>query len=182
MASSPKIADKGECPIALCGVWKQQMSSCESMCPFLAGLGMPNALQYVACPLVDTLKTTLRISCPDPGVLEIVDKTAFGRNATVVATDGTEVEKLTRNGRKTYMLSATTATATESTLTCRLTSRGPGWYTRQERSLSPDGQSLVERNVLVRPGSDDVVVTRHFVRANDEDLRPKPKEAKAKSL
>jgi hypothetical protein len=33
--------------------------------------------------------------------------------------------------------------------------------------------------VLVRPGSDDVVVTRHFVRANDEDLRPKPKEAKA---
>ena len=164
-----------QCPTALCGVWKQQMSKCESMCPFLVGLGMPKTLQYVACPLVDSLKTTLRISCPEPGQLEIVDKTAFGRNATVVPTDGTEVEKITRNGRKTFMLSAT-ASVHESTLTCRLTSRGPGWYTRQERSLSPDGQSLIERHVLVRPGSDDVVITRHFTKGTDEDLRPKPKE------
>ena len=74
------------------------------MCPFLVGLGMPKALTYVACPLVDNMKTTLRISCPQPGSVELVDKTKLGRNVTSVTTDGTEVEKLTRNGRKTFML------------------------------------------------------------------------------
>ena len=131
---------------------------------------MPSYLTYVACPLVDKLKTTLRISCPAAGQLEVVDKTAFGRNSTAVMTDGREEEKTTRNGRKTFMLSAVT-TADSSTLMCRLTSRGDGWQTRQERHVSPEG-GLVERHVLVRPEKPDVVITRHFVRGSEEDLRP----------
>lgn len=133
---------------------------------------MPSALQYVACPIADNTTTVLRIACPEDGVVEIVDKTAFGRNSTRVRTDGSESERLTRGRKKPFMLSGE-ATEDKSVLHCRLVSRGPGWHTRQERFLSDDGQSLVERHVLVRPEQEDVVVTRHFVRAvGSEDLRP----------
>ena len=165
------------CPTELCGVWKQDMARCESLCPLLAGLGMPKLLQHMACPIADRTTTTLRISCPEPGVVEIVDKTAFGRNPTRVATDGSEREQLTRGRKKPFLLSAE-ATAGRSVLHCRLSSRGPGWHTRQERFLSTDqfdetgSPLLVERHVLVRPSEPDVVVTRHFRRGNDEDLRP----------
>lgn len=132
---------------------------------------MPRAISWAACPLIDNMQTTLRISCPEPGSLEIVDKTKFGRNATRVTTDGIEVEKQTRNGRKTFMLSAPETTTQSSVLSCRLTSRGPGWYTRQERELCPDG-SLVERHVLVRPLESDIVVSRYFTKDGDESLEP----------
>jgi len=134
---------------------------------------MPSALQYIACPIADNTSTVLRISCPDPGIVEIVDKTALGRNSTRVSSDGVETERLTRGRKKPFMLSGE-ATEDKSVLHCRLVSRGPGWHTRQERFLSDDGERLVERHVLVRPEQEDVVVTRQFVRApgNDEDLRP----------
>ena len=138
---------------------------------------MPQLLTHVACPIADNTKTTLRISCPDTSTIEIVDKTAFGRNATRVPLDGSETERLTRGRKKPFMLSAT-GDESKSVLHCRLVSRGPGYSTRQERFLSPtavDAQGtpmLVERHVLVRPDLDDVVVTRHFTRVSDEDLRP----------
>ena len=71
---------------------------------------------------------------------------------------------------------------------CRLFQRGPGWETRQERCLADppgsrggatqvlaDGEGegeaaggtgamLRERNVLVRPGQEDIVVDRYFTR------------------
>ena len=138
---------------------------------------MPKAMQFAACPIADNTTTTLRISCPEAGVVEIVDKTAFGRNATRVPSDGSESERFSRARKKPFMISATAA-EDRSVLQCRLVSRGPGFYTRQERFLSKDhfdadGRPLlVERHVLVRPELEDVVVTRHFRRCNDEDLRP----------
>ena len=109
-------------------------------------------------------------------MLEIVDKTKlFGRNATRVSTDGREQEVLTRGRKKPFMLSARTDVG-GAALTCRLVSRGPGWFTRQERFLSSDEVDadgrplLIERHVLTAPGRDDVVVHRRFERASDEDL------------
>ena len=171
------MSSSSPCPTSLCGVWQQDSSKCESLCPLLAGLGMPKALQYIACPIADRTRTTLRISCPETGTVEIVDKTAFGRNATRVPLDGSESERLTRAKKKPFMLSAS-GSEELSVLTCRLVSRGPGWYTRQERFLSETQRDangepmLVDRHVLVRPDEPDVVITRHFTKSKDEDLRP----------
>ena len=165
------------CPTALCGVWHQEKDKCESLCPLLVGLGMPKSLQYIACPAADLTSVTLRISCPEENTVEIVDKTVFGRNATRVPLDGSESERSTRGRKKPFMLSGTASEAS-ATLQCRLTSRGPGWFTRQERFLSPDlvdssgAPLLVERHVLVRPEAEDVVITRHFRKSTEEDLRP----------
>lgn len=132
---------------------------------------MPRSLLLVACPFVDRTHTTLRISCPTQGEVEVVDKTVFGRNTTRVSTDGKEIEQRTKGRGKPYMLSATVESEASSTLHCRLTSRGPGWYTRQVRFVSAEG-NLVERNVLEQPGVADVVCERVFTRANDENLQP----------
>ena len=127
---------------------------------------MPRAIRWAACPVVDNCPTTLRISCPEEGTLEIVDKTPFGRNPTRVSTDGSEREQQTRNKKKVFMLSATTSLQ-EAVLQCRLVSRGSGWYTRQERELAaPD--VMHERHVLVRPGESDISIQRVFKRANEE--------------
>ena len=151
------------------GVWKQDSSRCESLCPLLEGLGLPSALRGIACTVADSTMTTYRITCPTPDTCKIVDKTWFGRNETSVPLDGTERETKTRNGRKTFMLSGSVSDDGTSTVQCRLVSRGEGWYTRQERKVTAPGE-LRERNVLVRPGHDDVVVTRIF-KKTDEDVR-----------
>ena len=83
------------------GVWSQDMAACESMGPFLQGLGVP----WFVWPIVDQLHTALHISAPAPGALQIVDQTLFGANTTRVELDGSEVEKKTRGGRKSFMLS-----------------------------------------------------------------------------
>jgi hypothetical protein len=160
------------CQSQLCGVWRQDASRCESLCPLLEGLGLPPALLWAACPIADRVHTTLKISCPEAGRVEIVDKTVFGRNVTSVRTDGSEEEHFSRTKRKPFMLSATAADDASVTLNCRLVSRGPGWHTRQERELGENGRTLVERHVLVRPGHEDVVVERMFNRVPGEDLRP----------
>ena len=166
------------CPSDICGVWRQRLDRCQSLCPFLEGLGLPPAITWAACPIVDNVPVTLRISCPEAGRLEVVDKTKlFGRNVTSVPTDGTEIECASKAKKKPFMLSAQT-TSQSAVLTCRLISRGPNWYTRQERLLSSEkdasGQPmLIERHVLVRPDREDVVVERLFARSSvsDEDLR-----------
>ena len=121
------------------------------------------------------MQTTLRISCPAENQLEIVDKTPFGRNATRVSLDGVEVEKKTRGRRKEYMLSGSVTdeppAGPTAILSCRLVSRGEGWYTRQERHLGEDDKTLIERHVLTRPNQPDVVVRRVF-RRTSEELRP----------
>ena len=158
----------GPCPDDICGVWKQRLDRCQSLCPLLEGLGLPKAILWAACPVVDNLQATLKISCPANNQLEIVDKTRlFGRNVTLTTRDGAEVEMLSKGRKKPFFLSA--CTQHESAVqTCRLSSRGPGHYTRIERFLSDterDGTGrpmLVERHVLTRPGIEDVVVERHF--------------------
>merc|ERR1719440_1198501 len=126
-------ASKSECPSQLCGVWKQDSSRCESLCPLLKGLGLPQSLLWAACPIADATQTTLRISCPTPDVIEIVDKTVFGRNSTRVALDGTETEKLTRGRGKKFMLSGrSTEDGSGFDLNCRLVSRGEGWHRNRE--------------------------------------------------
>ena len=134
-------------------MWKQERSRCESLCPLLTGLGLPQSLLWVACPVADATHTTLRISCPTSGEIEIVDKTVFGRNSTRVALDGSETERLTRGRGKKFMLSGGPSSNGDGfDLDCRLVSRGDGWHTRQERSVDSTGQVLTERHVLVRPG------------------------------
>ena len=98
-----------------------------------------------------------------------MDKTIFGRNVTSVSTDGEEVEHVSRTKKKPFMLSAKTEGPSSLTLNCRLISRGPGWHTRQERFVMEDGQNLMERHVLVRPGHTDIVVDRVFCRLQAGD-------------
>jgi hypothetical protein len=165
------------CPTEICGVWDQDKKRCDSLCPLLNGLGMPTWLQRVACPVADATRSTLRISCPESGSLEVVDKTSFGRNSTVVKLDGSEVEKKSRGRGKVYMLSGSAAeNGAGATIHCRLVSRGDGWHTRSERFLSPDpadgGKVLVERHVLVRPGQPDLSLSRFYNLRRVEDLRP----------
>ena len=126
------------CPTAVCGVWEQRMTQCESLCPLLEGLGMPRALAWAGCPVVDKMKTTLRISCPNEHELEVVDKTPFGRNATRADLDGSEREKTTRGGRKKFFLSAST-TEDHATLDCRLCAARPN--TRLTRTNTPRDRS-----------------------------------------
>jgi hypothetical protein len=142
------------------------------MGPFLQGLGVP----WFVWPIVDQLHTALHITAPAPGSLQIVDQTLFGTNTTSVDLDGTEVPKKTRGGRKSFMLSGHVTSETRpnncAVITCRLFQRGEGWSTRMERYI--EGGRLVERNVLTRPGEQDVVVVRHFTRA---DQGPTPTAA-----
>ncbi|KAJ1631139.1 hypothetical protein T492DRAFT_998323 [Pavlovales sp. CCMP2436] len=143
----------------LLGVWLQIKPACESLCPFIEGLGMPGA-RYV-CGIVDAVQVTLRISLADGDMCEIVDKTIFGRNSTRVQLGGGEVEAATRGGRKRYMLSGWRSEQNGVGIKCRLFQRGDGWETLMERRVMPDGR-LEESNTLRRPGLPDVVVRRYF--------------------
>ena len=112
--------------------------------------------------------------------IEVVDKTKmFGRNSTRVCTDGSETEVMTKARKKPFMLSAETDDHS-ATLICRLISRGPGFFTRQERFLSAE-DTLVERHRLKRPGQEDVVVERIFTRdiSKHEDLSLAPRAENA---
>lgn len=168
--SAPPV---GHCPTALCGVWKQDKSRCQSLCPFLEGLGLPRSLLWAACPIADAATTTLRISCPEPTLLEIVDKTTISaRNATRLPLDGSEVETRSKGRGKPFAMSLS-ADEASAVVTCRLTSRGTGWSTRQERFLvdninNGEGATMCERHVLVRPGKLDIVVDRFFTRTGEE--------------
>ena len=103
----------------------------------------------------------------------IADTTLFGANTTNVVLGGAETQKATRGGRKHFMLSGyvaptavingKTTTAETVVIQCRLYERGDGWATKMERTLLEDGR-LQERNVLVRPDAEDIVVNRYFVR------------------
>jgi hypothetical protein len=82
----------------LLGVWLQDKPACESLCPFLDGLGMPGA-RY-ACKIVDAVVVTLRISLEDGDLLEIVDKTILGQStqsrrfcAPALPADTQEIER-----------------------------------------------------------------------------------------
>ena len=177
-STMPASSDSQQtCPTHLIGVWTQIAHRCDSLCPILKGLGMPQPLTYIACPIADAAHTTLRISCPQNDTLEIVDKTPFGRNATKVNLDGAETPQKSKGRGKPFMLSATSSES-ECSLNCRLTSRGDGWWTRSERFISrdeadaPHGSILVERHVLVRPGEEDVVVKRYFRKTDEEVSTP----------
>ena len=100
--------------------------------------------------------------------IRIEDKTAFSsRNVTEVTCDGVETEKASKTGRKRFYLSGATAPDSKtSVVKCRLFQRGEGWETRQERRAMGKNR-LRERNVLVRPGEEDVIVDRFFDRVEE---------------
>ena len=161
---------------SITGVWKQDAARSESLCPFMSGL-FPYPIDRVACAVADRQRVTLRICLPEEDKLEVVDKTAIGgRNKTEVKLGGPEVETKTRGGRKTYMLSGFASRDSQtgaemSTIRCRMRERGDGWATVQERFVDPNDPSvLVERNILERPDEDNVVVTRYFMKT-DEDVQ-----------
>ena len=169
---------------SIMGVWKQDASRSESLCPFMAGL-FPYPIDKIACAVADRQRVTLRICLPEENTLEVVDKTAIGgRYKTEVRLGGPEVETKTRGGRKTYMLSGFASRdsktgAEMSTIRCRMQERGEGWATVQERYVDPsDPGILVERNILERPDEDNVVVTRYFSRT-DEDVQSTYQKAMA---
>lgn len=142
----------------------------------MAGL-FPYPISRIACAVADAQRVTLRVCKPREDTLQIVDKTKIGgRYQTEVVLGGDEVETKTRGGRKTYMLSGFASRDKEtgaemSTIRCRMTSRGEGWATVQERFVLPnDPNTLVERNILERPGEERVVVVRHFNKT-DEDVQ-----------
>lgn len=152
------------------GVWQQETHACESLCPFIAGLGMPGA-QYV-CPLIDAVSVTLRISCDDArGEAQIVDKTVFGRNETRFKLDRSEEEVATRGGRKRFMMSGWLDGPDTIVIRCRLFQRGDGWETLMARTVLPDGR-LEELNVLRRPSQPDVTVRRYFTRVAGAEAIP----------
>lgn len=170
---------------ALEGVWKQDSSRCESMLPFLSGIGVPSFAAY----LVDNfISTTLDISVSisdniDPGnailasgasarskgsVGEVTvtahDTTIFGKNTTQIVLFAPEKEVATRTGRKRFKISGrvdAVAAGGAVTIQCRLFQRGEGWFTFQRWQIMADG-SLKEQFILRRPEKDDVTVTRFF--------------------
>ena len=155
------------CPKMTCGVWKQDFNRSESLCPFMDGL-FPWPLSSVACTVADYTPVTLRIVCKSNEAIEIVDKTTFGRNVTEASLDGSEVETLTRGGRKSFMLSGSVVNDVV-TIKCRLHERGLGWETRQERFVDPKNPNvLVECNVLERPDKDPVTITRYFNKTKED--------------
>lgn len=154
------------CPRELQGRWRIDPKTSSALCPtFLRGLGVPSFL----CPAVAMLErsTEITITCLDGSErMRIEDKTALSpKNVTEVSLDGVEVEKATKTGRKRFMLSGAVrgSAPAMSIVRCRLHQRGSGWETRQERTLLENGQ-MRERNVLVRPGHEEVTVDRFFTR------------------
>ena len=138
----------------------------DSLCPLLSGLGAP----AFVCGIVDRLTTTLTISCTDDYTLRVVDKTPLTKeNVTETGLRGIGKEETrckTKGGRKEYMLSGDVKMDGTNQFACRLISRGDGWWTISERSLTDEsGKYLRERNILRAPGKKDVVVDRYFERS-----------------
>merc|ERR1711879_1018272 len=96
-------------------------------------------------PIVDRLGVTLKISCASPSRLDIEDCTLFGRNVTSVELGGEEVEKKTRGGRKSFMLSGSADGEAAATIKCRLFQRGDGWYSLQQREVLPESGGCMLR-------------------------------------
>ena len=160
--------DAARCPRELEGRWRVDKANSQTLCPFVVGLGVPR----LACPAIGLLERTteLTIRCvgPDDRAIRIEDKTAFSsRNVTEVTCDGVETEKASKTGRKRFYLSGATAPdSNTSVVKCRLHQRGEGWETRQERRAVGENR-MRERNVLVRPGEEDVIVDRFFDRVEE---------------
>mmetsp|Transcript_64436 Transcript_64436/g.197101 ORF Transcript_64436/g.197101 Transcript_64436/m.197101 type:complete len:300 (-) Transcript_64436:64-963(-) len=140
------------------GEWRQDPSASESLVPFLNGLGVPR----LAARLVDGIRVDLRITCDD-GRLMVVDQTLFGSNTTEVVLGAPEVERKTRGGRKSFMMSGFEQDG-RLVVQCRLFQRGDGWVSQQSWGVRGDGV-LEERMVLKRPDQDDIIVTRVFLRS-----------------
>ena len=165
--------DAFRCPQELQGTWRVDKASSASLCPFVVGLGVPKFV----CPAIGVLErtTVLTIKCVSDAnnqntSIRITDKTALSsKNVTQVTLDGVETRKKSKTGRKEFYLSGNLKEEQgqkTSIVTCRLCRRGDGWQTRQERKLiNPD--TLHERNVLCRPGEEDIAVDRFFKRVVD---------------
>lgn len=144
---------------AITGSWLQDKQRSESLAPFLKGLGVPSFAVF----FVDMITTTLDISFEEQnGEVTVIgnDQTIFGTNTTQVVIGGPEAERLTRNKRKKFMISAGND-GIGIIINCRLFQRGDGWYTKQRWSIADDG-ALQEEMILCQPGLSDVVVNRYF--------------------
>lgn len=154
--------------VSVNGQWLQDTTNSESMMPFLAGLGVPRIAAFV----VDNVTTTLEIKCVQEveGGLKLtaVNRTIFGPDTTELTLFAPEVEKLTRGGRKTYMISGVADTCS-LTINCRMFQRGDGWNTKQRWEVMEDGK-LKEQMILIAPGQEEVVVTRLFNRIGTTDI------------
>ena len=146
----------------------QDKDRSESMGPFLIGLGVPSFMVW----FLDAVSADLEIRFEDGNGFSVEDSTVFGTNSTRLVLGAEEVKKSTRTGRKTFMLSGVKDQDDIVTLQCRLTSRGPGWYTRQSFYLLDDsGDFLCERFELEQPTSEEnIAVTRVFRRIEDNDV------------
>ena len=83
-----------------------------------------------------------------------------------------EVERLTRGGRKKFMLSAFETDDNgidRITVQCRLFQRGPGWYTQQSWIVDKD-DILREEMVLKRAEDCDIIVKRSYKRLSHHNV------------
>eukprot|EP00938_MAST-03A_sp_MAST-3A-sp1_P000143 g143.t1 len=138
------------------------------MGPFLVGLGVPSFMVW----FLDAVSADLEIRFEEDNGFSVDDVTIFGTNSTTLVLGADEVKKSTRTGRKTFMLSGVKDQDDVVTLQCRLTSRGPGWYTRQSFYLLDDsGDFLCERFELEKPTSEEnIAVTRVFRRIEEDEF------------
>ena len=147
---------------------EQDKDRSESMGPFLVGLGVPSFMVW----FLDAVSADLEIRFEEDNGFSVEDVTLFGTNSTRLVLGADEVKKSTRTGRKTFMLSGVKDQDDVVTLQCRLTSRGPGWYTRQSFYLLDDsGDFLCERFELEKPTSEEnIAVTRVFRRIEEDEF------------
>lgn len=130
------------------GSWTQDVARSESMQPFLEGLGIPWFLAY----FIDYVTVDLDISIDESsGQIQMTDWTWLGSNVTNLTLAAPEVERVTRGGRKKFMLSGYLDDEV-LTIKCRLFQRGPGWYTLQSfKAIGDRGNILQEQYSLYKP-------------------------------
>ena len=128
--------------------------ACLPMCPqapFSLSCSSAHVVHYVTTDLLPTFMLSMAMPT-DNAVLRGIGKE--------------ETRCKTKGGRKEYMLSGDVKMDGTNQFACRLISRGDGWWTISERSLTDEsGKYLRERNILRAPGKKDVVVDRYFERS-----------------
>ena len=146
------------------GEWRRWKEESESLGPFLKGIGAPAIATFFVDAIL--IKNDLSIQLKEDNTLEVTDKTLLGSNITKVVLGAEEVERLTRGGRKKFMLSAFETDDNgidRITVQCRLFQRGPGWYTQQSWIVDKD-DILREEMVLKRAEDCDIIVKRSYKR------------------
>ena len=131
--------------------------------PFVVGLGAPRSRARHRPARAHDEADRPGVG-PDDRAIRIEDKTAFFAERHG-GDDGVETEKASKTGRSVLPIGRDGARSNTSVVKS-ICQRGEGWETRQERRAVGENR-MRERNVLVRPGEEDVIVDRFFDRVEE---------------